>query len=300
MGGLRIRLGRSLSPVDLPLTRGAVALAGRRLAFAVSTAVQRAALVVRGRSLTLTPTGVAFTSNFGTPDQNPLDEGVWQQHAEPYETVMQKKAASWSPFPRGAMGTQDTSSGQAPYSPYNDSAAHIGGMGTNYNVKATVAKKSGLSSSPNRELELLLRWTTDNAPYTAPFNGSTSKTHGYEINMHHNGLYGSLNWFKTTITQIDISNLPTPQTGDIFEAQVTTQAVTGYPVIELWWTSSAGQSGFPAGVRTRMQLAGSNSYVDSSSSRYLTGDPGIGAFYHADEGALPDDIFFSSVTITPL
>jgi fibronectin type 3 domain-containing protein len=205
--------------------------------------------------------GTSFTSNFdGT--ENPLSEGGVWHHLDPFQTPVQKVNGI-------AFGTQ----AGGPNGPYDDSSAYVTGFGNDYEVDGTVWLKSGVASSPNREVEILLRWT-DNNPQRSTQYGPT-ESNGYEINWSHEGYYLNLGRFKGALLTSAASPLA-PKTGDHFRARIQGQTIT------VWIN----------GVQEIQ-------YTDNDPSLQIaSGNPGIGFF--VDSGTPNNEFGFDSVTITKL
>jgi hypothetical protein len=202
-----------------------------------------------------------FTTNFDA-DENPISEnGRWFHHDATLTVVRTAGGV--------AFGTQ-TGNGQ-----YDDSNAYLTGFGNDYSIEGTVYLKAGISSSPNREVELLLRWSDTGPLHNSGCWGASSAV-GYEINISHKGYYINLGRFKDCAALVSPSNVPVPANGDKFKAVIQGQTIIAY------WN---GAEIFR--------------YTDNDAAKKITtGGPGIG--FYIDQGAPNTDFGFTSVTVTPL
>lgn len=193
--------------------------------------------------------------------ENPISEvGSWVQYDATDQTVVQTLNGN-------AYGTQAS----GPKSPFDDSAAHFPGMGNNYEVEGILAIPGGLDSS-TREVELLLRWSTNNTEVTRNPTFGPTHSNGYEINMNHLGAYLDLGRFKGALLA-EVLNFATPSNGDKFRARIEGQR------IQVWFNDI-------------LQI----DFTDNDSAlNILTGDPGIGFF--VNPGVSPTEFGFSSVRI---
>jgi hypothetical protein len=202
-----------------------------------------------------------YTTNFDA-DENPISEGGKWVHHEADLTVVKTVGGV-------AFGTM-TGNGY-----YDDSNASLPGFGNDYSIEGTVYLKPGVASSPNREVELLLRWTDTNSTINSGCWGATN-VRGYEINISHKGYYMNLGRFKDCAALVTPSNVPVPANGDKFKAVIQGQTIISY------WN----------GVETFR-------YTDNDAAKKVThGNPGIG--FYISQGAPNTDFGFTSVTITAL
>jgi hypothetical protein len=202
-----------------------------------------------------------YTTNFDLTE-NPISEsGRWFHHDATLTVVRTTGGV--------AFGTQ-TGNGQ-----YDDSNAYLTGFGNDYSIEGTVYLKPGISSSPNREVELLLRWE-DTGPLHNSGCWEASAAVGYEINISHKGYYMNLGRFKDCNALISPSNVPVPANGDKFKATIQGQTIICY------WN---GNEVFR--------------YTDNDATHKITtGNPGIG--FYIDQGAPNTDFGFTSLTVTAL
>jgi hypothetical protein len=207
----------------------------------------------------------SYTTNFPLSER-PLSEGGTWHHLDPTLTVVKTEVLSGVHV---AHGTQNGSGG------FDDSSAYLQGFGLNHSIQGTVWISPAISSSPNREIELLLRWSDDNVQRSTPY-GPTSAD-GYEMNINQNGNYLQLGRFKGALLA-SANPVPVPHTGDIFKAQIVA-APNGSAVITVFWN----------GVQRI-------SYTDSAPP--TRGNPGIG--FYVDAGAPNTQFGFSSITATNL
>jgi hypothetical protein len=210
-----------------------------------------------------------YTTSFPLTE-NPISEGGVWKHLDPTLTVVRSEVISGVHV---AHGTQ-TGSGN-----YDDSSAYLQGFSLDHSIQGTVWKSPTCPTTPNIEIELLLRWSDDN-PLRNTAYGPT-QADGYEINVQQNGAYLQLGRFKgPLLTGSSIS--PAPRTGDVFKAQITTNP-NGSATIKVYWN----------GVEKI-------SYTDSASPP-SRGNPGIGFYIHPGYGAGINNQFgFSSITATSL
>jgi hypothetical protein len=210
-------------------------------------------------SVTVAGSSQSYTTNFDATE-NPISEGGRWVHRDPTLTVVQTTGGV-------AHGTQTGSDG------YDDSNAYLPGFGNDYSMEGTVYLEPGTPSTPNREVELLLRWTDDNPPRSTSY-GTTSAI-GYEIMVQHNGDYMILTRFMgAELTRA--ASPPVPVTGDKFKAVIQGQTIIVY------WN----------GVEKFR-------YTDNDASLKITsGNPGIGFFIR--EGASNTDFGFTALTLTAL
>jgi hypothetical protein len=202
-----------------------------------------------------------YTTNFPLVEKPISEGGVWH-HLDPTLTVVSTEVLGGVHV---AHGTQTGSGG------YDDSNAYLSGFPENQSVQGTIWMSPSILSSPNREVELLLRWRDDNPPRRTRY-GTTSVT-GYEININQNGQYLQLGTFKGPLLA-SAASPPVPKTGDIFKAQIITNA-NGSATIIVYWN----------GVEK----------INYTHSTPVTGgNPGIG--FYIDSGARNDEFGFSSVT----
>lgn len=152
----------------------------------------------------------SYTTDFdGTED--PISEGGRWVHHDATLTVVQTTGGV-------AYGTQMG----GPYAPYDDSNAYLPGFGNDYSIEGTVHLRPGTPGSPNREVELLLRWTDDN-PLRSTAYGPT-RAIGYEININQLGDYMILGRFKgAELTRA--ASPPHPVSGDKFKAVIQGQTI---------------------------------------------------------------------------
>jgi len=208
-------------------------------------------------------TGTTYTTNFDLTE-NPISEGGRWFHLDPTLTKVKTTGGV-------ALGTM-TGSGF-----FDDSNAYLTGFGNDHTIEGTVFLRPGTSGSPNREIELLLRWT-DNNPSRPTTFGPTSVI-GYEINVAHNGGYLILGRFKGAELTRAV-NPPLPKNNDKFKAVIQGQTIT------IFW------NGAPL-----LLTSGGTSFTDNDPIlKITTGNPGIG--FYIDSGASPDDFGFTSLTVT--
>lgn len=196
--------------------------------------------------------------------ENPISEsGVWLQHDTSDQTVVKTLNGN-------AYGTQSG----GPRAPYDDSAAHMAGFGNDYEVEGILALPGGLDSTI-REVELLLRWSTDNLEVIRNPTFGPTHSNGYEINMNHLGAYLDLGRFKGALLA-EVLNFATPVDGDKYRARIEKQR------IRVWFNDV-------------LQI----DFTDNDAALKITsGDPGIGFF--VNPGVSNTDFGFSSVTIRSL
>ena len=103
----------------------------------------------------LAPPPNTYTTTFAVTE-NPLSEGGKWIHLDSLLTGCQSVGGQ-------AFGTQTASSG------YDDSNCYLTGYGANYEIQGTVWLNPGLSGQANREIEILVRWTDDNAVRSTPY-----------------------------------------------------------------------------------------------------------------------------------
>ena len=192
----------------------------------------------------------AYSTNFAS-GENPLSEGgVWQHNGLDWTTVKSESGH--------AHGTQTNSS-----LAYNDSYAYLSGFPANQSAQAVIYNTS--TSSTNKEVELLLRWSDSG-------HGAT----GYECNINHLGLYSQIvRWNGPLGSWTEIGrapNPPQPKTGDVMKATIVGNVITVYI----------------NGVQI----------MQATDSTYKTGNPGMG--FYIDPGALNSEFGFSSFTATGL
>lgn len=118
-----------------------------------------------------------------------------------------------------------------PNAPYDDSNVYLTGFGADHLIEAIVWRDPAIASTPNMEVEILLRWSDDN-PQRATAYGDTHAD-GYEININQNGDYFQVGRFKGALLQSAFAGIPVPATGDRFKGLV--QNVTGGVRIQCWW-----------------------------------------------------------------
>jgi hypothetical protein len=194
--------------------------------------------------------------------ENPISEGGVWHHLDPTLTVVSTEVLDGVHV---AHGTQAGAGG------YDDSNAYLSGFPENQSIQGTIWMSPSISSIPNREIELLLRWRDDN-PLRLTRYGMTSAT-GYEINVNQNGQYLQLGTFKGPLLA-SAASPPVPKTGDIFKAQIVTNA-NGSATIVVYWN----------GVEK----------INYTHSTPVTGgNPGVG--FYIDSGARNNEFGFSSVT----
>jgi hypothetical protein len=202
-----------------------------------------------------------YTTNFPLME-NPISEGGIWHHLDPTLTVVGTEVLGGVHV---AHGTQTGSGG------YDDSNAYLSGFAENQSIQGTIWISPSISSSPNREVELLLRWRDDNPPRGTRY-GITNVT-GYEININQTGQYLQLGTFKGPLLA-SAGSPPVPKTGDIFKAQIITNP-NGSATIIVYWN----------GVEK----------INYTHSKPVTGgNPGIG--FYIDSGARNNEFGFSSVT----
>ena len=201
---------------------------------------------------------VSYTTAFPN-SENPLrDASVWHHFDITCTEVMTEVIG-------GVHVAHGTQTGSGTYAPYDDSNCYLSGFPANHYIAGTVWRDPTIASTPNMEVELLLRWSDTN-PLRSTIYGDTYSD-GYEININQNSDYFQVGRFKGALLQAGTTP-PAPQTGDLFEAQIETSGANA--VIQCWWTPIA------TGVRTRHI-----NYTDTAP--VLLGQPGIG-FYMSNAG----------------
>jgi hypothetical protein len=189
---------------------------------------------------------VSFSTNF-SGNETPITEGgVWRHAGLDWTTVKSERGQ--------AHGTQTNSS----YA-YNDSYAYLSGFPANQSAEAVIYNSS--TSSINKEVELLLRWSD-----------SAHSAQGYEINIQHNGLYAQVvRWngpFGSFQEIARANNLPAPKTGDVYRATIVGTLITVY--------------------------YNNNQIMQAADSRWATGQPGMGFF--VEPGASNSELGFTRFT----
>lgn len=202
--------------------------------------------------------------------ENPLREGGEWRHLDPTLTEVQTELLG------GVHVAHGTQAG-GPFGPYDDSNGYLRGFAPDHWLIATVWRDPTIASTPNMEVELLLRWSDDNALRSTAFGDTQAD--GYEININQNGNYFQLGRFKGALLASAVTP-PVPATGDLFEAQIQ-QSGTG-AIIQAWWTPIA------TGIRTQ-HIA----YTDPTP--VPNGNPGIGFYMSSAGGGFNNKLGFSRV-----
>jgi hypothetical protein len=205
-----------------------------------------------------------YSTNFPMTE-NPISEGGAWHHLDSTLTVVRTELLGGVHV---AHGTQNGSGG------FDDSNTYLQGFSLDHVIQGTVWKSSSITSSPNQEVELLLRWSDDNPQRNTQY-GPTSAD-GYEININQNGNYLNIGRFKGPL--LATTSLSAPRTGDIFKAQVISNS-NGSATITVFWN----------GVQKL-------SVTDSNPPR--RGNPGMG--FYIDAGARNNEFGFSSITASDL
>lgn len=202
--------------------------------------------------------GGVYATRFDS-DERPLSEGGRWAHLDSTLTVCRSLGGV-------AFGTQRGGA-------FDDSNAYMAGFGNDHEVEATVWLRPDAPVSPNREVEILLRWRDDNRLRQTKY-GMTRAT-GYEINWSHSGAYLALGRFKgAELVRAAVKHRP--RTGDRFRGRIEGQRIrvwiNGLQVID---------------------------HVDAHPLLRITqGHPGIG--FYIDGGASNFDFGFDAVTISTL
>ena len=197
-----------------------------------------------------------YSTGFDTAE-SPLSEGGRWLHTDSTLTVCKTVGGI-------AFGTQTGGT-------YDDSSAYMTGYGNNHEVEGVVWLNPNAPSTPNREVELLLRWT-DNNPLRSTQYGATRAT-GYEVMWSHIGAYLILGRFKGAELARANSSAPAPKSGDRFRARIEGQRIRAW-------------------VNDVVMI----DYTDSNTSlQIVSGNPGIG--FYIDGGASNTDFGFNSVTV---
>lgn len=248
---------RGTTDLDVQVERREFLLAFASLAGLMIPAMNRGA----SSSTPSTISARTWTTSFPLVE-NPISEGGVWHHLDPTLTVVSTEVLDGVHV---AHGTQAGAGG------YDDSNAYLSGFPENQSIQGTIWMSPSISSIPNREIELLLRWRDDN-PLRLTRYGMTSAT-GYEINVNQNGQYLQLGTFKGPLLA-SAASPPVPKTGDIFKAQIVTNA-NGSATIVVYWN----------GVEK----------INYTHSTPVTGgNPGVG--FYIDSGARNNEFGFSSVT----
>lgn len=202
--------------------------------------------------------GLTFTDLFNRADVNPLDNG-WLQVDPTNQKFCQ------------IVGGRAFGTATAPASPppYNDANAYRTGFGNDFEVEGVIYKAAGIATSPNMEVEILLRWH-EGPMASRPFG--TSSAYGYEININQNGDYLILNDFLSAAEITRAGSPPAVANGDRFRARVVGSSIKVYwnDVLKIDWTDTT----------------------------YPVGNPGIG--FYVDNGGSTTSFGFESVTIRAL
>ena len=192
----------------------------------------------------------AYSTNFGAAE-NPISEGGAWRHTGLDWTMVKSEIGR-------AHGTQINTA----YA-YNDSYAYLSGFPANQSAEAVIYRNS--TSSINKEVELLLRWSD-----------SAHSAQGYEINIQHDGLYAQVvRWngpFGSFLELARASTVPAPKTGDVYKATIVGSLITVY--------------------FNNVQI------MQVSDSTWTTGQPGMGFF--VEPGASNSEFGFSRFTAAGL
>jgi hypothetical protein len=206
----------------------------------------------------------SYSTNF-TNTEDPISEaGAWH-HLSTYETVVKTEMIN------GAHVAHGTQVGGA----YDDSSAYLSGFTANQSAEGVIWKRPGISTVPNREVEILLRWEDGLPPRNTKYGMSAAD--GYEININQNGDYLQLGRFKGPML-MQAAVVPKPATGDLFKATAIDNR-RGGTVITVFWN----------GVQV-MQ------YIDAAPKPI--GNPGMG--FYIDSGAANNEFGFSRFTANSL
>lgn len=210
----------------------------------------------------------SYSTTFSATENPILESGAWQ-HLGANETVMRTTGGF-------ALGTMAGGS-------FDDSSAYLPGFDSSHTIDCVVHKTG--SPGVNQEIELLLGWRDDYAPYSTMYGLTTVK--GYEINIHQNGLYFNLGRFKREALISNPSGVPNPVNGDHFKAQIqyntqgTGTLADDTADIWAWWNGT---------------LIGSFPYHDTTPEP--PGYPGIGAYIQSG-GDLTEFNFDSCAVTSP-
>ena len=247
----------------LNLTSLVLLLPALAASFAANVAAQTAPAPPQNLRIAGTQT---YTTNFPLTE-NPISEGGAWHHLDPTLTKARTEVLN------GVHVAHGTQTGGA----FDDSSAYLSGFSQNHVIEGVVWVSPSIqgSAAPYHEIELLLRWRDDNPQFNTPY-GPTSAT-GYEININHTGQYLQLGSFKGPLLAAAASP-PVPKTGDIFKAQVVTNA-NGSATITVWWN-------------------GVEKIKYTHATPVLGGNPGIG--FYIDAGGSNNKFGFSSITATDL
>lgn len=210
----------------------------------------------------------SYTTVFPVNESSLSENGLWRQ-ADP---VNQQFAQTISGVAFGKLAASPTPP------PYNDANAYMVGFGNDHEVEAVIYKDAGATSTPNTEVELLLRW--NEGPLRTTAFGS-SKADGYEININQNGDYLILGRYLESPELTRAATPPAVNDGDTIRARIEGQR------IRVWYTVKS------TGVET-LQI----DYTDNAAGARLSGHPGIG--FYADNGGSVTQLGFKKVTLRAL
>jgi hypothetical protein len=148
--------------------------------------------------------------------ENPISEGSAWAHLDVNQSAVRVETISGQNVCHGTMA------GGA----YDDSTAYLSGFTSlNQTIEGVVWKSPSMTSTPNMEVELLLRWSDNNATQSTAYGDTTSQ--GYEINVNQNGDYINIGYFKSDLlATATLSALigRAPATGDRFKATIQQRA----------------------------------------------------------------------------
>jgi hypothetical protein len=190
-----------------------------------------------------------YTTTF-TRGETPLSEGgVWSHHGLDWTVV--------TTSPGRAHGTQTGNGG------YDDSYAYLAGLPPDQSASAVIFLDPA-ATGPNREVEVLLRWSD-----------SAHSATGYECNLHYQGFYAEIVRWNGALSDFTplarAATPPTPKTGDVLKATVV-------------------------GDFIRVSLNGVE-FMQVHDATYASGGVGVG--FYIDPGASNADYGFSSFTAAP-
>jgi hypothetical protein len=211
-----------------------------------------------------------YTTNFPLTE-NPISEGSAWTSIAPELTRVQTELIGGIHVAHGTQQDSDT------HAPYDDSVATLTGFPQDHSIQGTVWVSPSITATPNREIELHLRWSEGHPPVQRYYGVFTVT--GYEININQADQYFYLYRFGEQNPLAGSSvNVGTPKTGDVFYAQITTNPDGSARIIVKW-----------NGVTC----------IDfTDTTPILGGNPGIG--FYRDAGAPNNQYGFSSITATGL
>jgi hypothetical protein len=198
-----------------------------------------------------------YSTNFFDTEDPISEAGAWH-HLSAYETVVKTEMIN------GAHVAHGTQVGGA----YDDSSAYLSGFTANQSAEGVIWKRSGITTTPNREVEILLRWVDGLPPRDTRFGMSAAD--GYEININQNGDYLQLGRFKGPMLA-QAAVVPKPATGDLIRATAIDDE-RGDTVITVYWNA--------------VQVM---QYIDTEPK--YGGNPGMG--FYIETGAANNEFGFS-------